>query len=314
MRWVAVLLLISACAPAPISVTARYPAGTPFVARTVQVLGTSVRFIDEGSGVPVLLVHGVGESMYAWRHNLGPLVAAGYRVIAFDNRGSGFSGKPDTGYTNLSYDQLLLGLMDALGLPDAVLVGHSMGGEIAAEVALSAPRRVRGLVLIDAAGEGVRAPWLLHLAGVLPVAQVALAVAPRWSVTLALRSTYANPRLITPEDINQYYAPVRDPGFSHALAQVLAHFRVDALRGRLGGLETPTLVLWGSRDRLMPQEFGARFASELPRSAFVVVPGAGHDLEEEAPDRVNDLLLTFLKQGVAHAPQDLAVARSIDQR
>ena len=308
------VLVASACAPAPIPVAARYPAGTPFVARTVQVLGTTVRFIDEGSGVPVLLVHGVGESMYAWRHNVGALVAAGYRVIAFDNRGCGFSGKPDTGYTNLSYEQLLLGLMDALGLPDAVLVGHSMGGEIAAEVALSAPRRVRGLVLIDAAGEGIRAPWLLHLASAVPLAQAALALAPRWAVTLALRSIYANPRLITPGDIDQYYAPAREPGFSHALAQVLAHFRVDALRGRLGGLETPTLVLWGSRDHLMPPEFGARLASELPRSAFVVVPGAGHDLEEEAPDRVNDLLLTFLKQGVAHAPQDLAVVRSIDQR
>lgn len=309
MRRAALLLvLLGACAPRPIPPAARYPAGTPFVARYTRVLGTRIRFVDAGTGIPVIFVHGLGESIYAWRQNLEPVAAAGYRVIAFDNRGFGFSDKPDTGYSNAAYTQLLLGFMDALGLPDAVLVGHSMGGEVAAEVARSAPRRVRGLVLIDAAGVGIRAPKLLHLAGVAGVEQLALALAPRWAVTVALRSTYANPALIEPGDLDQYYAPVMEPGFSHAFAQVLAHFRFEALRNRLADVETSTLLIWGGRDRWIPPEFGARLATELPRCAFVVVPAAGHAAQEEAAGRVNALILSFLKQGVPHAPLDLAVA------
>jgi pimeloyl-ACP methyl ester carboxylesterase len=302
------MVVVGACAPGAIPIDARYPAGTPLVAHYVRVQGTRIRYTDTGSGTPVLFIHGLGESMYAWRQNWEPVTAAGFRVIAFDNRGFGFSEKPDTGYSNASYTHVVLGLMDALGLPDAVLVGHSMGGEIAAEVALTAPRRVRGLVLIDAAGEGMRVPLLLRLASAPPVERVALALAPRWAVGLALRSTYADPGLIEPADVDQYYAPVLEPGFGHAVAQVLATFRFDALRGRLAAVQTSTLVIWGGRDQWIPPVFGARLATELPRCAFVVVPTAGHAVQEEASRRVNDLLVSFLQQGVAQAPSDMALA------
>ena len=302
-----VVAAVGACAPV-IPIDARYPAGTPLVVRYVRIQGTRILYTDTGSGTPVLFIHGLGESIYAWRQNWEPVAAAGFRVITFDNRGFGFSDKPDTGYSNAAYTRLVLGLMDALGLPDAVLVGHSMGGEIAAEVALAAPRRVRGLVLIDAAGEGIRVPALLQLARVAPVERLALTFAPRWAVRLALRSTYADPALIQPADLDQYYAPVVEPGFGHAVAQVLATFRFDALRGRLGAIQTSTLVIWGGRDQWIPPVFGARLATELPRCAFVVVPTAGHAVQEEASERVNDLLVSFLRQGVPQAPSDVALA------
>src|SRR5205823_226341 len=117
-----------------------------------------------GEGVtPIVFLHGLGASMYAWRKNLEPVAAAGYRVIAFDNRGFGFSGKPATGYDNASYARLTVALLDALHLPDAVLIGHSMGGAIAAEVAIAHPERVRGLVLIGSAGLGAREPPLFRV-------------------------------------------------------------------------------------------------------------------------------------------------------
>ncbi|HXQ28481.1 MAG TPA: alpha/beta fold hydrolase [Gemmatimonadales bacterium] len=307
MRW-SWLVLIAACVPGAIPPAARYPAGTRFTTRSVLVLGTRIRLIDAGTGTPVVFVHGIGESMYAWRKNLEPVVDAGYRVVAFDLPGFGFSEKPDSGYSNEAYRRFVLGVMDALGLPDAVLVGHSMGGEIAADVARSSPGRVRGLVLIDAAGMGIRVPLLLRFASWVPIERVALALTPRWAVALALRSTYADPALIEPGDIDQYYAPVLEPGFGHAVSQVLEHFRFDALRGQLAGVQTSTLVVWGGRDRWIPPAFGARLASELPRCAFVVIPTAGHAAQEEAWGRVNDLLLSFLKQGVPEAPADVALA------
>src|SRR5204863_3743213 len=100
----------------------------------VRVNGTTIRYIDAGRGSPVVFIHGLGPSIYAWRKTLGPVLAAGFRVIAFDNRGFGISDKPARGYSNAEYASLTVAFMDSLGLADAVLVGHSMGGAIAGEV------------------------------------------------------------------------------------------------------------------------------------------------------------------------------------
>ena len=161
------LLLGAACRAAPIPAAQRYPAGTPFRATDRTIDGTQLRIIDSGTGTPVVLLHGFGASMYSWRHTLPALTAAGYRVIAFDNRGFGFSAKPAHGYRTAEYATLTTALLDSLHIASAVLVGHSMGGAIAAEVALAHPDRVRGLVLIDAAGYGMRWPGVLKIAVVL---------------------------------------------------------------------------------------------------------------------------------------------------
>ncbi|PYO82541.1 MAG: alpha/beta hydrolase, partial [Gemmatimonadetes bacterium] len=147
-RLVLVLACAGACRTAPIPEDQRYPAGTDFTARYVVVDGTRIRYIDAGRGPSVVFLHGLGASMYAWRNTLAAVRAAGYRVVAFDNRGFGFSDKPPHGYDNAAYARLLAAFMDSLHVADAVLVGHSMGGAIAAEAAIAWPDRVRGLVLI----------------------------------------------------------------------------------------------------------------------------------------------------------------------
>src|SRR2546425_12299143 len=114
--------------------------------------------MDAGQGLAVVFIHGRGASMYPGRNNLAPVLAAGFRVVAFDNRGFGSSDKPAHGYTNADYARLAVALLDSLHLPDAVVVGHSMGGEIAAGGALAAPKRVRALGLLGAAGVGTRGP------------------------------------------------------------------------------------------------------------------------------------------------------------
>jgi pimeloyl-ACP methyl ester carboxylesterase len=253
----------------------------------------------------VLFLHGLGASIYTWRKNLAPVESAGFRVVAFDNRGFGFSDKPAAGYSNADYARLVVALMDSLKLPDAVLVGHSMGGAIAAEVALTYPKRVRGLVLIDAAGLGVRKPGVLR--GVRSGLITPFAgLRSRWITRLMLRSTYAHPDRVQPSDVDQYYAPVAETDFGRALRGVLREFQFDGLRGRLDGLDVPTLVLWGEQDRWIPPVVGIEFAGQLLRSAYVPVPSAGHSVQEEAPETVNRSLVAFLKEGIPRAPSDLA--------
>src|SRR2546426_114084 len=173
-------LLLGVCALAGCRASALpesqlFPAGTEFAARYLRVDGAKIRYIDAGHGAPVIFLHGLGASMYAWRKNLPAVVAAGFRVIAFDNRAFGLSDKPPAPYDNAAYARLTVALMDSLRLTDAVLVGHSMGGAIAAEVAIAYPQRVRGLVLMGSAGLGAREPLLFRIARWPVLGRVALA-------------------------------------------------------------------------------------------------------------------------------------------
>ena len=301
-------LLLTACRATPIAVDRAYPAGTPFRAAFRVVDGTRLRMIDTGRGAPVVFVHGFGASLYSWRKTLPAVVAAGYRAIAFDNRGFGFSGKPAGGYDNAAYARLLVALLDSLGISSAVLVGHSMGGAIVAEVALALPDRVRGLVLIDPAGYGIRLPGVLKVARWPVVGAVAPWFRGRWITGRLLRSTYADPTNVSDANVDQYYAPVPDPGYGRALRGVLRQFRFDTLVGRLAALDPPTLVVWGAADRWIPLRDGSRLASDLPRAAFVVIPQTGHAAAEEAPDAVNRSLMAFLKEGLPRLPENVALA------
>ncbi len=301
------LLAVAACRSPAIPEASRFPARTGFTARHITVDGTALRYIDEGRGPPVVFLHGLGASMYAWRKNLAPVAAAGYRVIAFDNRGFGFSDKPATGYDNASYARLTVALLDSLHLPDAVLIGHSMGGAIAAEVAIAHPERVRGLVLIGSAGLGAREPPLFRVGRWPLVGPLLFAFRGRGLTERLLKATYADPRKVSDADVDQYYAPVAEPEYGRSLRAVLREFRFDGLAGRLDHIAVPTLVLWGEADRLIPITLGRALAAGIPRAAFLSVPRAGHAVQEEAPDEVNRLLNRFLKDGLARIPADLAL-------
>lgn len=303
---VALLGLSLACRAEPIPVSQRYPAGTPLLARYLTVDSTRIRYVEAGQGPAVVLIHGLAASMYSWRHTIEPVAQAGFRVIAFDNRGFGFSDKPARGYSNEAYVGLLYGLLDSLGVKDAVLVGHSMGGAIAAQATLDRPERVRGLVLVDAAGLGVRWPFMLRVAHWPIVGALFDHLRGRAATAGILKALYADPSRVTPQDVDQYYAPLAEPGFGRGLRGVLREFRFDRLRGRLGQLTTPTLVMWGTRDRLIPLTVGQVMAAELPHSVLLRFPATGHALPEEAPEAFNRALVGFLLRGVPTPPADLA--------
>lgn len=303
----ALAVVAAACRAVPIPPAQRYPAGTALVARFMVVAGTRVRYVELGRGPSVVLIHGFGGSLYGWHKTIEPLAAAGFHVVAFDDKGFGFSDKPAHGYSNADYARFVLAFIDSLHLPDPVLVGHSMGGAVAAEVALRAPSRIRGLVLVDAAGLGTRGALGVRAARWPVVGPVAASLRSRWVTGRLLRSTYADPSKVTEDQVDQYYAAVAEPGFGRALRGVLHEFRFDALRGRLAGIPMPCLVVWGDHDRWIPDRFGRALARQLLRSAFIEVPGAGHDVPEEAPDVFNGTLVAFLEHGLPRPPANLAL-------
>lgn len=297
-----------ACRAAPIPASQWYPAGTGFQAKYLTVDGTRIRYIETGTGPTVVLLHGLGGSIYTWRDVLGPVAAAGFHVVAFDNRGFGGSGRPTTGYSADDYASLTVALLDSLRLSDVVLVGHSMGGEIAALATLKDPANVRGLVLIDAAGLGTHLPLLTRLARAPFVGQILAGLRGRSGVEKALRSTFGVPSRVTQDEVDQYYWPVAAPDFGRTLAGVARRFDFSALKGRLDSIPKPTLVIWGSRDVWIPPTVGEEMAASLPRAAFVLVPGVGHDLPDEDPAALLRSLIPFLQDGIPKPPPNVAMS------
>src|SRR5713226_8900367 len=105
------LLVLAACRAAPIPPESRYPAGTALTAKYETLDGSRIRYIEAGTGPAVLFFHGFGASLYAWRNTLPPVAAAGFRAIAFDNRGFGFADKPAHGYGNADYTRLVVAFL-----------------------------------------------------------------------------------------------------------------------------------------------------------------------------------------------------------
>ena len=292
--------------PSHLSASQAYPAGVEGVtARFLELKsGLRVRTVEscpEGwreGGETVVLLPGWGCSAYAYRKNIGALAARGMRAVVVELKGQGESDKP-VGAGKYTLDALTshtLDVLDALGIARTNLVGMSLGGLVGVRVALAAPQRVRRLALLDPVGFGrVR---LVALARLFPAGLGALVsrwAARRWIFALALRSAYGSLGRPSARDVDEYFAPARDPAFVRSLWSLL--HEVDWRRltlDELRRLTMPLLVVFGSEDRLIPPRDVAWLAGEAPRARTMLIPGAGHACAEEAPDAVNAALGDFL--------------------
>jgi pimeloyl-ACP methyl ester carboxylesterase len=262
--------------------------------------GHKVRFIRTGQGKAVLLLHGFASSIYTWKDVI-PALALDHEVVALDLPGFGWSDQPK----DLSFElfpKVAWGLLDALGLDRATLVGNSMGGAVAALLAAERPGRVEKLVLIDSAGFNLRPadrPAAVRLAA-HPWAESALGVLPvrRLFVTRGLRQVFHDPARIGDERVNEYLAAAARPGTLAAIRSLGASaFDPQAFAELLRGVRAPTLVIWGGEDTWIPLAHADRFVSAIPGARKVVLPEVGHTPQEEAPEAVNALLREFLGAG-----------------
>jgi pimeloyl-ACP methyl ester carboxylesterase len=236
----------------------------------VDVGEVSVRYIEAGAdnpGDPVVLLHGFQAGADLWYPYTFPALAERYHVYALDLPGFGQSGDLDE-YSKESYGSFLNAFLDRLGISNVQLVGHSMGGIVAIAAAAERPDRVTRLVLIDSAG--------LPRSG------------PHWTapvVMLADRSTF---------HAKLYPTVLRLAGQSRALKPGLHMIREDSVYPLLSKLTMPTLVLWGSRDRVMPLEHATLFARNIAHARLVIVRGSGHMPFYQKPELFNKLIFGFL--------------------
>jgi pimeloyl-ACP methyl ester carboxylesterase len=277
-----------------------YPAGVPGIqARFIKTASAlRVRVVESGpdDGPPVVLLTGWGGCVYAYRKNIPALAAAGLRVIAVDMKGQGLSDKPSapSEYTLPSMTAHVLEVLDALGLKRVHLVGQSMAGKIAAQVALDAPDRVDRLALIGAVGVG-RVTGLSFVK-YLPMRSFDLldTVTSRWTFRAVLERAYGSLAKPTARDAEEYYAPTSDPNFVRALFLLLKEFDWRLLNPEeLARFSMPVLIIAGTEERIVTSDRAERVAARMPNAKVVLVQGAGHVVNEEAPEQSNQALVEF---------------------
>jgi pimeloyl-ACP methyl ester carboxylesterase len=247
---------------------------------------------SHGSGEPVLMIMGLSFPLEMWARVL-PEISEKYRAIVFDNRGVGRSDVPRGPYRIAAMARDALAVMDAAGVDSAHVMGASMGGMIAQELALRHPDRVRSLLLGCTSCGGFRArppnlrrvPIFRNWRG-LTNEQRARAVVP-------MLYGPGTPKHVIEEDLKVRL--IRYPTMRGILYQALGIPFWSSYR-RLTRLKMPVLVMHGDKDRVLPPLNGKRLAARIPGSRLVMIPGAGHMLTSDAPEMTMDTILGFLNE------------------
>lgn len=259
----------------------------------IELEGASIHCVEAGDprGLPVVFIHGFPFSHAMWRPQLDAL-GRGRRLIAYDLRGHGRSSVGDGLYTIELFVDDLLGLLDALKVPRAVLCGLSMGGYVALRAAERAPERLLGLVLADTRAEPDGNPAKLLRAGAMKaIAKDGVgAFAEQFVKGLFSPMTLAGGRPCV-ETIKTVMRANSALGMRGALLALAA--RPDAVPG-LAKLKTPTLILVGEHDSLTPPALSRAMQEAIPGSRLAVIPDAGHLSSLENPERFNAELGSFL--------------------
>jgi pimeloyl-ACP methyl ester carboxylesterase len=253
--------------------------------RYLEVGGTSLRVRDTGSkDAPVLiLIHGFGSSIESWEPWAQSL-SANYRVLRFDLPGFGLSEPDRTGnYRDTRSVTLVKELMDYLGIENAALIGNSMGGRIAWRFAVAFPARTWRLVLISP--DGFASPGVEY--GKPPrvpaLIQLMKYFLPRALVRMNLEAAYADPTRLRDPVVGRYYDLLRAPGNRGAMIERMRQNVLEDPIPLLRQIKSPTLLLWGKKDRLIPYANSADYMAALPNATLVAFPDLGHVPYEEAP-------------------------------
>ena len=273
--------------------------------RFVELEGIKVHYKAFGEGEPpVILLHGFGASVFSWRLVMEPL-AMDREVVAFDRPGFGLTERPLPGswegaspYGAQAQAAMTVALMDELGVRQAVLVGHSAGGAVAALVAETYPERVRALVLVAPAVYSSGPPsWTQPLLRLPQVRHLGPLLARRLvgSLESILDRSWHDPGLITAEVREGYRLPLKVDDWDRGLWELLLAERVADLPARLGRIAVPTLVIAGDDDQIIPTGDSRRVADAIPGAVFREIPACGHLPQEEKPQEFLGLLLPFLQ-------------------
>ena len=300
---VSVLCYIMTACSSSSSIPTQFDAIERIPVQIVLVHDQRIAYLDVGTGPPVILIHGLGGSMWQWEYQQHAL-SLHFRVLTLDLPGAGLSDKPEIDYRPDQMLDFVVGFMDAVKIPQATLVGNSMGAGLAIGMALRHPTRVAKLVLVSGLPQ--------HVMEKLTSPSIRRALetsAPAWLVSFGnmlfgglmiesvLKEIVHDPALLTPAVIERSNRNRQRPGLIKPILATGEHIPLweSGFAVHLGTITHPTLVLWGEEDRVFPIAVGEDLHQTIKGSRFIRIPKAGHIPQWEQPDVVNQELITFIR-------------------
>ena len=265
--------------------------------RFLEVEGLRVHYRDEGDGPPLLLLHGLTANLFDWQ-GWAERLRDRHRVIRLDLPGHGLTGPdPRQRYAWPEAAALVLAFLDRLGVRRASVAGSSYGGAIAWHLAAQAPERVDRLILLAPIGYPMpgRPPLPIRLLRHPLAGPVVARLTYRRAFLDSLRHAFGDPARLDEATAERQFALFRRAGNRDALRATLRTGPIPDPRPLLARVRAPTLLLWGTADRITPPALAHRFAADLPNARVAEVEGAGHALALEAPDASAAAALEFLR-------------------
>ncbi len=265
---------------------------------TTTANGINIYYEIHGSGPPLLLVSGLGYNLWQW-HKMVPGLAKHFQVITFDNRGVGQSDKPTGPYSAAMLAADAAGLLQALGIAKAHVMGHSMGGFVAQEMALSYPEIVDKLILASTNFGGPR-----HI----PVTEEAMAVLTDMTsdpvtrfknglvVSTAPGWAEANPEMIEKWLAWRVQNPIDPASYQAQMGVGIGLLSEEAaFEHKLPNLQAETLILFGAHDKVVPPGNADLLARKISHNTVHILPNAGHFFPIETSEEANKVIIEFLQ-------------------
>jgi pimeloyl-ACP methyl ester carboxylesterase len=263
-----------------------------------DVAGVRLHVRDTGprDAPAVIMIHGFGASLHTWETWARGL-SGEFRVVRFDLPGSGLSGVDSFGdYKDRRSLQVLVALMDDLGIGRASLIGNSIGGRIAWKFAVRQLDRIDRLVLVSP--DGFASSGFSY--GVKPeipmLVRMMRYVLPKPLLRMNLAPAYGDPARLTDDHVDRYYDLMLAPGIRDALIARMEQTVLEDPEPLLPRIKAPTLLVWGEKDAMIPFSNSADYMRLVPDITLAALPGLGHVPQEEDPARSLEPVVAFLKR------------------
>ncbi len=260
--------------------------GEPADATFTEVEGARVRYVDLGprDAPAVVLLHGFASALETWATVI-PALAEKHRVLALDLKGFGWTDRPEGDYSPQAQARLVLALMDARGIRQASVVGHSWGASVALAMALAAPDRVEKIALYDGWMYEEQIPTMFHWARAGGVGEFLFALFYDQRSDEKVALAFYDRRFVTEALVEAVEKALERPGTKAAALAAVRGQRFTEMQERYHTIQQDTLLLWGREDQVATLSNGERLAKELPRARLVVYPQCGHFpmIEAQAP-------------------------------
>ncbi len=256
-----------------------------------------MHYLESGKGEPMLLIHTAGQSLYTFR-GLFYKLAMRYRVIALDLVGHGYSDRPDFfEYGIGDHAESIAGFMDAMGIESAHILGFSMGAGFALEFAKRHPDRVGRVIAISPGGITGSMPLSVRMIESSLFGGFASRLYKMRTVEKMLNECVFDHTVVGPHDVKEYFRPASDPDGRAAIRMTVSGFDEEELSESLHEIDAPVMIIWGADDKWHPMEASNLYRSAIPNATVTIVRNAGHLVHEEKPDRIYELVRSFVPAG-----------------